>query len=442
MTSDLKTLFALLLFVQVISFHKSGVNQRALSSVWPLKCQINDYNDGNPYTRSNKFKFDIQRVGKSVAVALGSWFSLPYNSNAPRSKSNNIFPKNNNVANAIGNLYEFQTHNLIFQDITFNVQNTEPEFEAMNALCLNTFKKLREYTDKKDQKQKIICGFGSDDYFNPKSFYPGISTFSEDGGHATITFQSQLDRSTNRITRTNKRYGNYSPSEVKYIKIGTEVLRISKGVEKGMNVKYAYGWIDVDSPSNVPYEVVLGITRDPLMMLAIEVLDIQLNEKFFVNTIGMKRLPFPLARSPGSQYEATQPPDSVHLGFGPDLMSLLLIPKQVNVNKDKKFTTKTLITPSSPPVASSSSLTSTNTAPVLATIGSSTTASTVTADESIPLLDSITIVYDDNTPLNNSSFPELYQTLVTNSSKVETILYSPDGLRVRLKPYSLHKNKK
>ena len=171
----------------------------------------------------------------------------------------------------------------------------------------------------------------------------------------------------------------------------------------GLNVKFAYGWVDLESPSGVPYEVVVGTRRDPLMMVCLQVQDMKANEAFFTSQLGMKPIPFPLARAPTSEFEAKPPPKSVHLGYGDVGMSILLLqaPKKVQV-----------------------------------TTGN--------------VLDRFTIVYDDSTTLINPTSTSSSSTsggssnsVVYSESFIRTIsdpsartLVSPDGYKFRLRPYS------
>jgi hypothetical protein len=113
---------------------------------------------------------------------------------------------------------------------------------------------------------------------------------------------------------------------LQYVKVGAEQIRLSKAIEKGAEVKYAYGWIDLNTPGGLPLEVVVGLTRDPLMLACIRVSDVSSSTKFFTEELGMKELPFPLSRTPGSQFEPQQPPKSVFVGYGADSMGLLLVP--------------------------------------------------------------------------------------------------------------------
>eukprot|EP01035_Chromulina_nebulosa_P019422 gene19422-25300_t len=157
-----------------------------------------------------------------------------------------------------------------------------------------------------------------------------------------------------------------------------------------MEVKYAYGWVDIDSPSLIPLQLVVGISRDPIMSIALRVNNIQETTNFFTKSLGMNILPFPLARLPGSQFEQKQPEGSVYLGYGIDTVGILLIP-------------------------------SLKTAPHLR-IGS--------------LLNSISIIYDDESndlPLLAQNSLDEYKSKRTEEYSIQT----PEGYPITLIPYSV-----
>ena len=57
---------------------------------------------------------------------------------------------------------------------------------------------------------------------------PGISTFYEDGGHATITLLAKnLEKDSDVVEIFDKGNG------LQFIKVGAEVIRLSKAIEKG-----------------------------------------------------------------------------------------------------------------------------------------------------------------------------------------------------------------
>lgn len=159
----------------------------------------------------------------------------------------------------------------------------------------------------------------------------------------------------------------------------------------GSTVNYAYGWVELDSPSGIPLEIVVGLARDPLMFATIRVADMKESVSFFKQELGMQELPYPLARVPGSQYERPQPKGSIFLSYGVDTMGLLLLP---------------------PPSGKPSKI----------VIGTQ--------------LDAFTIVVDDSVSLEG--LPETVQRVLAEAKTgVEPgFVYSPDGYKFRLLPFS------
>lgn len=129
------------------------------------------------------------------------------------------------TANAIGTLYELGNQSCVLQNILFNVGDGEKESNALSALCLNQFKSLR--MENSNGIQVITSGFGPDSYSSPSSFRPGVNTFYEDGGHATISYRSKVDNIDFAEA--------YEPGNgLQYVKLGLDgVLRLSKGIENG-----------------------------------------------------------------------------------------------------------------------------------------------------------------------------------------------------------------
>lgn len=107
-------------------------------------------------------------------------------------------------SNAIGNLYEFKDQNLVLQDISFNVANIDEEVQAFKALFVNKCKEIRTLT--KDNIRESVLAFGPDSYRQPSTFYPGISSLFEYGGHATITLRMNTKQSSDVIEYFDKGY--------------------------------------------------------------------------------------------------------------------------------------------------------------------------------------------------------------------------------------------
>jgi hypothetical protein len=100
----------------------------------------------------------------------------------------------------------------------------------------------------------------------------------------------------------------------------------------GGNLKYAYGWVDIDSSNKIPYEVVVGLARDPIMLACLRVSNLKQSLQFFLNELGMQVLPFPYSRTKGSVFEPQEAVDSVFVGYGVDSLGLLLQPQPKNAS--------------------------------------------------------------------------------------------------------------
>lgn len=226
-------------------------------------------------------------------------------------------------AKAVGNLFEVKSLPCVIQDVSFNVPDSKEETKMFKALFQDTCYPLQE-----GQSQATVA-FGPDIYDKPPGFFYGVSPFFEYGAHATLTFNSLSAGSSDGISEI------VDPGNgLQYIKVGAELLRISKGIQAGAKVEGAYGWIDVESPGGVPLEVIVGIARDPFMLASLRVQNMKQSVAFFTEEMGMKVMPMPIARQEGSQFEPQQPKNSVFVSYGEDLFGLLLepSPKEAKVN--------------------------------------------------------------------------------------------------------------
>ena len=282
-------------------------------------------------------------------------------------------------AKAMGTIPEFNDFPMVLQDIAFNVQDSKVESNMLSKLLQDRCRTIRV-----EKNGEEIVTFGAEDYKSPKTFYPGISPFSEDGGHASITFK-QLNAHEDGTTEVVD-----NGEGLQYLRLGVEELRISKGIQAGADIRYAYGWVDLDSPSKVPFEVVVGIARDPIMFACLKVSNMEKSISFFRDVLGMSVRPIPLARTIGSQYEKQQNKGEFFLSYGDDSFGLLLVPRGP---KDK------------------------NKGPI--NVGS--------------LLEEFSILVDD---INNTrEIPEAARLLI-NDPNAETLFISPDGYKFRLRKYS------
>lgn len=354
---------------------------------------------GIPLTQKESAMKEFSFYSKNIAFQFGC-ISYALLTKPPRAK-------------AIGSLFELNKQSMVLQDIRFNVNNANQEIESFVALFQNLPQVLRQdkntVTTNPGPGHKlttITSGFGPDTYDSPRTFYPGISSYFQDGGHSTLTFSSEVvvnENSDNVVTQVLDR-GN----GLQYIKVGIDTLRLSKGIESGMNVKYAYGWVDIDTPSGVPLQVVVGIRRDPLMFACINVSDITQSLDFFIDKLGMTVLPFPLARSVGSQFEPQQPKGSVYVGYSESSMGLLLQDQTVEEagQKKKKKTPRAIPGPS-------------------ISVGN--------------IIEAFTIVYDDSSPAGIDNLPAFVKEVISSTNNIANAkinITSPDGYPFVFVPYS------
>lgn len=203
----------------------------------------------------------------------------------------------------------------------------------------------------------------------------------------------------------------------------------------GADIQFAYGYVDLQSPGQVPYEVVVGLTRDPVMLAALRVSDVAASAKFFTDTLGMQQSNMPLARTAGSLYERQQPADSVYLSYGPDSMGVLLLPPA---------------TLSPAEVAAQADLQESSGSPFLkflpggggggGGVGSSKRGSAAARRINVGnLLDAFTIVVDDGNPqqLPPAVRDALEKAAAAAGGDGTAVIQSPDGYPFRLKPYSI-----
>jgi hypothetical protein len=126
---------------------------------------------------------------------------------------------------AIGKLAELRDQSVAFQGVTFNVGNTFLMEDFFTQTFPSLSKVLRHQST--SNKNTSVIAFGADAYQSPKSFIPGVSSFYEDGGHATLIFEAPV--------LGDDIMALYEPGNgLQYIKIGAENFRISKALERGM----------------------------------------------------------------------------------------------------------------------------------------------------------------------------------------------------------------
>ena len=162
--------------------------------------------------------------------------------------------------------------------------------------------------------------FGPTELRQPAGFYPGISSFDEDGGHCAIVVR--------------RGPGTDPGTGLAYVQISMPFIRASKLFRYGGNVTDAYGVVNVIAPGGLPLRLLVGdeIT-DRCMYVALRAKDVYASAQFLEKQLGMRRLDYPRARPPTkdeSPFDPNPPRGSAFLGFCPDSLGILLLPTDKN----------------------------------------------------------------------------------------------------------------
>mmetsp|Transcript_23819 Transcript_23819/g.36817 ORF Transcript_23819/g.36817 Transcript_23819/m.36817 type:complete len:362 (+) Transcript_23819:25-1110(+) len=273
---------------------------------------MNEGGDNN----GNLFDCELDRrslLAQSTAAIVGM-SSLPKISNA-----------------AVGSLPEFADTNAIVQGITLNVADKSQQ-DAMVKFLEDAFdfKILRQI--KAGPNSDTWMGFGPEELSIPSNFEIPVSSFAEYGGHASIHIR--YDAQDSNVYYKN---GDNAPGDnIAFLQIGVPTYRVSQMVKNGGNVLDAYGYVNVVSPCGFPMRSIVGISPDPIMMVAINCQDVQRSRAFY-EKLGFVEQEYPYARpSKGTgQFEPPQPPQSVYLAPSPNCMGVLLLQSK---NKRKGVT--------------------------------------------------------------------------------------------------------
>eukprot|EP00633_Aureoumbra_lagunensis_P008419 CAMPEP_0197318928 /NCGR_PEP_ID=MMETSP0891-20130614/52766_1 /TAXON_ID=44058 ORGANISM="Aureoumbra lagunensis, Strain CCMP1510" /NCGR_SAMPLE_ID=MMETSP0891 /ASSEMBLY_ACC=CAM_ASM_000534 /LENGTH=349 /DNA_ID=CAMNT_0042809581 /DNA_START=1 /DNA_END=1051 /DNA_ORIENTATION=+ len=160
-----------------------------------------------------------------------------------------------------------------------------------------------------------LFAFGPTSLERPPSFFPGISTFDQDGGHFAIRLEEGAE-------------STFAQS-ISYIQFALPNLRASKIISYGGIINEAYGVVDVLAPGNVPCRLLLGDeVRDRTMFLSLRVTDLSASLSFYQN-LGFHKAPYPRARPPTNEespFDPNPPRNSVYLTPCDDSFGILLVP--------------------------------------------------------------------------------------------------------------------
>lgn len=233
---------------------------------------------------------------------------------------------------AVGSLPEFSSTNAVLQGLTVNVAD-ESQLDLMLNFLIDAFdfKVLRQ--QKAGPITDTWLGFGPEQLSVPSDFTLPVSSFAMYGGHASLHIR--YDAKSSSVLY---RQGETAPGDnIAYLQLGVPTYRISQMVKNGGNVLDAYGIVNVVSPCGLPIRGIVGIVPDPIMLVAINCVDIQQSRSFY-EKLGFFEQEYPYARpSKGmGQFEPPQPPKSVYLAPSPNSMGVLLLPPFKKTKKGVK----------------------------------------------------------------------------------------------------------
>lgn len=244
---------------------------------------------------------------------------------------------------AVGTLPEFADSNAILQSVTIDVTDAV-QFEDTVKFFGKGFdmRVLRERRVEgggsatgEGGSRDVWLGYGPEDLDVPSDFVLPMSSFSKDGGHASLHVRYDPSSSSRDAAplyvRSSGEY-NDAPApgnNVAYLQLGVPTYRISQMVKHGGNVLDAYGWVNVVSPAGLPIRGVVGArSPDPMMFVAVYCDDVDASEGFYAK-LGFVRRGYPYARPNNGmgQFEPPQPKGSRYLAPSANSMGILLLPR-------------------------------------------------------------------------------------------------------------------
>lgn len=222
---------------------------------------------------------------------------------------------------SVGTLPEYADTNNILQGITIRVADQSQQ-KAMTSFLEDGF-------DCEVLRKRIVgsieetwLGFGPEQLRIPDDFQIPISSFAKYGGHASIHLIYDAKETTPYY-----RIGDSAPgNNIAYLQVGVPAYRISQMVKNGGNIIDAYGFVNVISPSGLPIRGIVGISPDPIMLIAINCVDVKQSQKFY-EQLGFMEQPYPYCRPNQGlgQFEPIQPEKSVYMAPSSNCMGVLLL---------------------------------------------------------------------------------------------------------------------
>lgn len=185
------------------------------------------------------------------------------------------------------------------RDIVINVEDPQATLEF--------FEKGLDMVVDKDR-----VSWGPTQLSRPPGFRPGVSSFDEDGGHASIV-----------VGR-----GPGNPGDgVAFVQMAMSFVRASKLVTYGGTITEAYGNVNVIAPGGLPLRLLVGDeVKDRMMYVALKYQDVPRARKFYED-LGYREAPYPRARLPTKEetpFDPNPPRGSVYLQYCDDSLGLLL----------------------------------------------------------------------------------------------------------------------
>lgn len=236
---------------------------------------------------------------------------------------------------SVGGLPEFADTDAVLRGLTVRVADKSQQ-DAMIDFMVEGFgcSVLRKRI--KDSVEETWLGYGPEQLTKvPSDFVAPVSSFARYGGHASVhlVYDSRTKAPLYRIS-------DPAPpgDSIAYLQLGVPAYRISKIIKSGGLITDAYGLVSVVSPAGLPVRGVIGIAPDPIMLVAINCVDVSASQAFY-RQLGFAERDVPYARpSNGTTiFEPAPPPASVYMSPSQNCMGVLLLPlpkrqKKVTVN--------------------------------------------------------------------------------------------------------------
>ncbi len=222
---------------------------------------------------------------------------------------------------AVGTLPEYSDSNAILQGITIDVADVTQQ-DQMIAFLADGFKMKKVRQSQTGSVTDTWMAFGPEELRIPKDWEPAVSSFSSYGGHASVHI-----RYDSQTMDAYYREGNDAPgNNLAYLQFGVPEYRISQMVKNGGNVFNGYGIVEAISPSGLPVRGIIGISPDPIMLVAVNCKSVKESQEFY-EQIGFIEQEYPYCRpnKGKGQFEPEQPKKSVYLAPSKNSMGVLLL---------------------------------------------------------------------------------------------------------------------